>query len=143
MYQKVELIGFLGADPECRATADGKAVTNTRIATSESWKDKATGEKREATEWHRVVFYGKLGEIAGEYLKKGSLVRVEGRIRTRKWQDKEGQDRYSTDIDGTDMLMLPNGKSKGDAAEKPQRSKPEGVPASSSNRFNDSDDGPF
>ena len=121
MYQKVELIGFLGADPECRATADGKAVTNTRIATSESWKDKATGEKREATEWHRVVFYGKLGEIAGEYLKKGSLVRVEGRIRTRKWQDKEGQDRYSTDIDGTDMLMLPNGKSKGDAAEKPQR----------------------
>lgn len=99
--------------------------------------------KKEATEWHRVVFYGKLGEIAGEYLKKGSLVRVEGRIRTRKWQDKEGQDRYSTDIEGTDMLMLPNGKSKGDAAEKPQRSKPEGVPASSSNRFNDSDDGPF
>ncbi|HEY5789438.1 MAG TPA: single-stranded DNA-binding protein [Gammaproteobacteria bacterium] len=103
---KVILIGNLGADPEVRYTTSGGAVCNARLATSESWKDKQTGEQREQTEWHRVVFFGRLGEIAGEYLKKGSKVYVEGSIRTRKWQDKEGQDRYSTEIVANEMQML-------------------------------------
>lgn len=103
---KVILIGNLGADPETRYTASGDAVCNIRLATTESWKDKASGEKREITEWHRVVFYRKLAEIAGQYLKKGSQVYIEGRIKTRKWQDKEGQDRYTTEIEAADMTML-------------------------------------
>ena len=94
---KVILIGNLGADPETRYLPSGDAVTNIRIATTDTWKDKS-GEKQEHTEWHRVAFFGKTAEIAGEYLKKGSPVYVEGRIRTRKWQDKEGQERYSTEI---------------------------------------------
>ena len=94
---KVILIGNLGADPETRFLPSGDAVANIRIATTDNWKDKS-GEKQEHTEWHRVSFFGKLAEIAGEYLKKGSPVYIEGRIRTRKWQDKEGQDRYSTEI---------------------------------------------
>ena len=94
---KVILIGNLGRDPETRFMPDGGAVTNTSIATSETWKDK-NGEKQEKTEWHRVAFFGKLAEIAGEYLKKGSQVYVEGRLQTRKWQDKDGQDKYSTEI---------------------------------------------
>jgi single-strand DNA-binding protein len=103
---KVMLIGNLGADPEVRYLPSGDAVTNIRIATTESWKDKASGEKKEETEWHRVSFFGKLAEIAGEYLKKGSAVYVEGRIKTRKWQDKEGQDRYSTEVVADRMQML-------------------------------------
>jgi single-strand DNA-binding protein len=95
---KVILVGNLGADPETRYTATGDAVCNIRLATTESWKDKTSGEKREITEWHRVVFYRKLAEIAGQYLKKGSQVYLEGRIKTRKWQDKEGQERYTTEI---------------------------------------------
>ena len=102
---KVILIGNLGADPETRYLPSGDAVTNIRIATTENWKDK-TGEKQEHTEWHRVAFFGKLAEIAGEYLKKGSPVYVEGRIRTRKWQDKEGQERYSTEIVADRMQLL-------------------------------------
>jgi len=103
---KVILIGNLGADPETRYLPSGDAVTNIRIATSEKWKDKS-GEQQEHTEWHRVAFFGKLAEIAGEYLKKGSPVYVEGRIRTRKWQDKEsGQDRYSTEIVADRMQLL-------------------------------------
>src|SRR5438309_10042897 len=102
---KVILIGNLGADPETRYLPAGDAVTNIRIATTEAWKDKS-GEKQEHTEWHRIAFFGKLAEIAGEYLKKGSPVYVEGRIRTRKWQDKEGQDRYSTEIVADTMQML-------------------------------------
>jgi single-strand DNA-binding protein len=102
---KVILIGNLGADPETRYLPSGDAVANIRIATSEKWKDKS-GEQQEHTEWHRVAFFGRLAEIAGEYLKKGSPVYVEGRIRTRKWQDKEGQDRYSTEIVATDMKLL-------------------------------------
>ena len=95
---KVILVGNLGADPETRFMPNGDAVANIRLATTESWKDKASGEKKEITEWHRVVFYRKLAEIVGQYLKKGSAVYVEGRIRTRKWQDKEGQERYTTEI---------------------------------------------
>lgn len=103
---KVILVGNLGADPETRYMPNGDAVTNVRLATTDSWKDKASGEKKEITEWHRVVFYRRLAEIAGEYLRKGSSVYVEGRIRTRKWQDKDGQDRYTTEIEATEMQML-------------------------------------
>jgi single-strand DNA-binding protein len=103
---KVILVGNLGADPETRYTASGDAICNIRLATTESWKDKTSGEKKEITEWHRVVFYRKLAEIAGQYLKKGSQVYLEGRIKTRKWQDKEGQDRYTTEIEATEMQML-------------------------------------
>lgn len=103
---KVILIGNLGADPETRYTTAGAAVTNFRMATSETWRDKQTGEQRESTEWHRVVMFGKLGEIAGEYLKKGSKVYVEGRLQTRKWQGQDGQDRYTTEIVANEMQML-------------------------------------
>jgi len=103
---KVILIGNLGADPETRYLPSGDAVTNIRVATTEKWRDKG-GEQQEHTEWHRIAFFGKLAEIAGEYLKKGSPVYVEGRIRTRKWQDKEsGQDRYSTEIVADRMQLL-------------------------------------
>lgn len=111
---KVILVGNLGADPETRYMPNGDAVANIRLATTESWKDKASGEKRELTEWHRVVFYRKLAEIVGQYLKKGSAVYVEGRIRTRKWQDKEGQERYTTEIEASEMQML-GGRSGGSA----------------------------
>jgi single-strand DNA-binding protein len=103
---KVILVGNLGADPETKYLPSGDAVANIRIATTDRWKDKASGEMKEATEWHRIAFFGRLAEIAGEYLKKGSQVYVEGRIRTRKWQDKEGQDRYSTEIVADSMQML-------------------------------------
>lgn len=103
---KVILIGNLGADPEVRFMPSGGAVANLRIATSESWKDKQTGEQVERTEWHTVVLFNRLGEIAGEYLKKGSKVFIEGSLRTRKWQDKTGQDRYTTEIVGAEMQML-------------------------------------
>lgn len=103
---KVILIGNLGADPEYRVFGNGDPVCNLRIATTDNWKDKVSGEKREATEWHRVVLYRKLAEIANQYLRKGSQVYIEGRIRTRKWQDKEGQDRYTTEIETNEMTML-------------------------------------
>ena len=103
---KVILVGNLGKDPEVRYMTNGDAVANVTIATSDSWKDKATGEKKESTEWHRVVFYRKLAEIVSQYLKKGSQVYIEGRIRTRKWQDKEGQERYTTEIEAEEMKML-------------------------------------
>lgn len=112
---KVILVGNLGADPESRYMPNGDAVVNVRLATTESWKDKASGEKRELTEWHRVVFYRKLAEIAGQYLKKGSQVYIEGRIRTRKWQDKDGQDRYTTEIEANEMQMLGRREGMGDA----------------------------
>ncbi len=107
---KVILIGNLGADPETRAMPSGMSVANLRIATSESWRDKQSGEQQERTEWHRVALFGRLGEVAAEYLRKGSQVYIEGRLRTRKWQDKQGNDRYSTEIVGDEMLML-GGKS--------------------------------
>lgn len=103
---KVILVGNLGADPETRYLPSGDAVTNIRLATTDRYKDKASGEFKELTEWHRVVFFGRLAEIAAEYLKKGSPVYVEGRIRTRKWQDQSGQDRYSTEIVADSMQML-------------------------------------
>jgi single-strand DNA-binding protein len=103
---KVILVGNLGKDPETRYMPNGDAVTNVTIATSDAWTDKTSGEKKEATEWHRVTFYRRLAEVAGEYLKKGSSVYVEGKLRTRKWQDKDGQDRYTTEVIADVMQML-------------------------------------
>ncbi|MCP3656210.1 single-stranded DNA-binding protein [Herbaspirillum sp.] len=103
---KVIIVGNLGRDPETRYMPNGEAVTNIAVATTESWKDKNTGEKKELTEWHRITFYRKLAEIAGQYLKKGSQIYVEGRLQTRKWQDKEGVERYTTEIIADTMQML-------------------------------------
>ena len=103
---KVIVVGNLGADPDARYMPNGNAVTNISVATSESWKDKETGDRQERTEWHRVVFFGRLAEIASEYLKKGSQVYVEGRLKTRKWEDKEGNDRGTTEIVANEMQML-------------------------------------
>lgn len=103
---KVILVGNLGADPETRAMPSGSSVANLRIATSESWRDKTSGEQQERTEWHRVALFGRLAEIASEYLRKGSQVYIEGSLRTRKWQDKQGQERYTTEIVGNELQML-------------------------------------
>ncbi|MGH8228458.1 MAG: single-stranded DNA-binding protein [Steroidobacteraceae bacterium] len=103
---KVILVGNLGAEPETRAMPSGSNVCNLRIATTESWKDRQSGEQQERTEWHRVVLFGRLGEVAAEYLHKGSQVYIEGSLRTRKWQDKQGVDKYSTEIIASDMQML-------------------------------------
>lgn len=124
---KVILIGNLGKDPEVRYMSDGRAVANITIATSEGWKDKKTGEKQERTEWHNVVFYSPLAEIVGQYLRKGSSVFVEGRLQTRKWQDKNGQDRYTTEIIANEMKML---GSRGDQS----GSQPAQQPRSQSNQ---------
>jgi single-strand DNA-binding protein len=122
---KVILIGNLGADPEMRATASGEAICNLRLATTEKWKDKVTGETREATEWHRVVLYRRLAEIAREYLRKGSAVYIEGRLRTRKWQDKEGKERSTTEIEGNELKMLGGKPAEGEPAQaQPARSSP-------------------
>ena len=128
---KVILVGNLGNDPDVRYTAGGAAVSNISIATSESWKDRESGEQQERTEWHRVVFFGRLAEIVAEYLKKGSQVYVEGRLQTRKWQDKEGKDRYTTEIVANEMQMLgsrggsanfeKSGPSETSSSPKPQR----------------------
>jgi single-strand DNA-binding protein len=112
---KAILIGNLGRDPEIRYMPNGDAVCNVSLATTESWNDKASGERRDVTEWHRVVLYRKLAEIAGQYLKKGSQVYFEGRIRTRKWQDKDGVDRYTTEIDASEMKLLGRREGSGDA----------------------------
>ena len=113
---KVILVGNLGRDPEIRYAPSGDAIRNISIATTDTWKDKQSGEKREATEWHRVVFFGRLAEIAGQYLKKGRAVYVEGRLQTRKWQDQNGQDRYTTEIRANEMQMLGGrGEGGGDA----------------------------
>ncbi|MEY2632852.1 MAG: single-stranded DNA-binding protein [Pseudomonadota bacterium] len=149
---KVILIGNLGADPETRYTASGDAICNIRLATTDNWKDKNSGERREATEWHRVVFYRKLAEIAGQYLKKGSQVYIEGRLKTRKWQDKDGQDRYTTEIEATDMTMLgkregmgePSGERGGDrggrSAAPPQDYNPSPAQSRKAPSFDDLDD---
>lgn len=110
---KVTLIGNLGADPEVRYTPDGDAVCTLRLATTDKWKDKTTGDMREMTEWHRVVIFRRLAEVANDYLKKGALVYIEGRLRTRKWQDKEGHERFTTEIEASEMKML--GSARGDA----------------------------
>lgn len=125
---KVILIGNLGNDPEIRYTAGGAAVANISLATAESWKDKETGEQQERTEWHRVVFFGKLAEIVGEYLRKGSQVYVEGRLQTRKWQDKEGKDRYTTEIVASEMQML-GGRGGGTSTGKNSRGQEDSAPA--------------
>ena len=114
---KVILVGNLGKDPEIRYSPNGGAVANITIATSESWKDKVSGEKQEKTEWHRVVFFGRLAEIAGEYLKKGAQIYLEGRLQTRKWQDKEGKDRYTTEIVANEMQMLGSREGRGAPAD--------------------------
>ena len=103
---KVIIVGNCGNDPETRYTPGGSAITNISVATSDSWKDKQTGQQQERTEWHRIVFFNRLAEIAGEYLRKGSQVYVEGRLQTRKWQDQSGQDRYTTEIVANEMQML-------------------------------------
>ena len=129
---KVILIGNLGADPETRAMPSGMTVANIRVATSENWKDKQSGENKERTEWHNVAMFGRLGEIAGEYLKKGSKVYIEGSLRTRKWQDKSGNDRYTTEISANEMQMLDSrggggmgGGGGGGGRGKPQQSPPD------------------
>jgi single-strand DNA-binding protein len=128
---KVILVGNLGADPDTRYMPSGKAVTNIRIATSESWKDKQTGDQQERTEWHSIVMYDRLGEIAAEYLRKGSQVYIEGKLRTRKWQDKEGKDRYTTEIVANEMQMLGSraGAGGGESRPRPPAAAEERAPA--------------
>lgn len=129
---KVILIGNLGQDPEVRYMPNGNAVANVTLATSESWKDKNTGENQERTEWHRVVFFRRLAEIVGEYCKKGSKVYVEGRLQTRKWQDQQGQDRYTTEIVADQMQMLDSrgaGGSAGFGESQQSQSAPQATPA--------------
>ena len=118
---KVIIVGFLGSNPEMRSMPNGDAVTNVSIATSETWIDKNSGEKKEKTEWHRVIFFRRQAEIAAQYLKKGSLVYVEGQISTRKWQDKNGQDHYTTEIFGSDLKMLNTKDNNQDSQPKPQK----------------------
>ena len=141
---KVILVGNLGKDPETRYAPSGDAICNITLATTDTWRDKTSGEKREATEWHRVVFFGKLAEIAGQYLRKGSQVYVEGSLRTRKWQDKEGQDRYTTEIRADEMKMLGSRQGAGEAPPREREATPapaagggKKAPASS---FGDMDD---
>ena len=145
---KVILVGNLGADPEMRYLPSGEAVANLRLATTDTWKDKE-GNKQEATEWHRVSFFGRQAEVCGQYLKKGSQIYVEGSIRTRKWQDKDGQDKYTTEVRGDRMQML--GGRQGMGGDAPQRDSGGGrdsaprkpaasQPASSGGNFNDFDD---
>ena len=145
---KVILVGRLGKDPETRYMPNGEAVTNVTLATSETWKDKS-GEKQEKTEWHRVTFYRKLAEIAGEYLKKGSMLYVEGRLETRKWTDKEGKERYTTEIIANEMQMLSSRNSGGgnsfEVVDKPAASAGSAKPAAKSGGDFDNfeDDIPF
>ena len=149
---KVIIVGNLGADPETRYTPSGDAVTNIRVATTDRWKDKASGEMKEATEWHRIAFFGRLAEVAGEYLKKGSQVYVEGQLRTRKYQDKEtGKDRYSTEIRADRMQMLGSragsGEPRGETGGEPRGdapAKPAGAAKKPAGKFDDmEDDIPF
>ncbi len=155
---KVILVGNLGKDPEVRYMPSGGAVTNVTIATSEQWTDKQSGQKQERTEWHNVVFFNRLAEIAGEYLRKGSQVYVEGSLRTRKWQDKNGQDRYTTEIVAGEMQMLGGrggagggsadfnqgyGQQQGGGAPAQQQQAPAAAPQGGSNFDDFDDDIPF
>lgn len=151
---KVILVGNLGKDPEMRYTPGGAAVANITIATSDSWKDKQSGEKQERTEWHRVVFFNRLAEVVGEYLKKGSQVYIEGRLQTRKWQDQSGQDRYTTEVVASEMQMLGSRGGGGGGAsmddddasfDQTPRSAPKPAPASNATAAADDfdDDIPF
>lgn len=141
---KVILVGNCGKDPDTRYTPSGSAVTNISIATSEQWTDKQSGQKQERTEWHTVVFFNRLAEIAGEYLRKGSQVYVEGSLRTRKWQDKSGNDRYTTEIVASEMQMLGSRGGSGDYSSAPQQqsapadqSAPPAAPAPVDESFDD------
>lgn len=135
------IIGNLGRDPEVRYMPNGDAVCNINVATTENWKDKSSGERREATEWHRVTLFGKLAEIAGQYLKKGSQVYLSGKIKTRKWQDKDGQDRYTTEIHADEMKMLGGrGESDGSPAPDTQQERREAPKQQSGGGFGDFDD---
>jgi single-strand DNA-binding protein len=125
---KVILVGNLGADPETRYMPSGGAVTNIRVATSESWKDKNTGDQQERTEWHSVAFFGRLAEIAAEYLRKGSQVYIEGKLRTRKWQDRDGNDRWSTEVVANEMQMLGGRPGGGAPAQSSSSSAPSSMP---------------
>jgi single-strand DNA-binding protein len=139
---KVILVGNVGRDPETRYMPSGQAVTNLSVATSESWKDKATGESQERTEWHKVAMFGRLAEIAAEYLRKGSQVYIEGKIRTRKWQDKtDGKDRYTTEIIADEMQML-GSKAGGMGAGAPASRESGSGSGSSARAVNDADSGP-
>ncbi len=146
---KVILIGNLGKDPETRYMPSGGAVTNITVATSETWKDKQSGEQQERTEWHRVVFFNRLAEIAGEYLKKGSKVFIEGSLRTRKWQGQDGQDRYTTEIVANEMQMLDSRGAGGGSAEYSQsapaerKSQPASAPQQQAPAGDFEDDIPF
>ena len=149
---KVILIGNIGKDPEVRYLPSGDAVANLTLATSENWTDKASGDKKEATEWHRVAFFGRTAEVAGQYLKKGAKIYVEGSLRTRKWQDKDGQDRYTTEVRGDVMRMLDRrGEGSGSMEQEPpqmesrpaesRRSPPaKAAPARAASGFEDMDD---
>ena len=154
---KVILVGNLGRDPEVRYSAEGSAICNISIATTSNWKDKNSGERREETEWHRIVFYNRLAEIVGEYLKKGRSIYVEGRLRTRKWQNKEGQDQYTTEVIADQMQMLGGRDSMGSGgdsggyessapskpAARPQAQRPQAPAASPANLGDLDDDIPF
>ncbi|MGO9950200.1 MAG: single-stranded DNA-binding protein [Steroidobacteraceae bacterium] len=147
---KVILVGNLGADPETRSMPSGTTVTNIRIATSESWKDKASGAQQERTEWHSIALFGRLGEIAAEYLRKGSQVFVEGKLRTRKWQDKQGNDRFSTEIIADNMQMLggraggaPSGADRAAATSAAPRDDYDQSPAPAGGKEEFDDDIPF
>ena len=137
---KVILVGNLGNDPEIRYANNGAAIANISVATSESWKDKNTGEQVDKTEWHRVVFFNKLAEITGEYLRKGSKVYVEGKLQTRKWQDQSGQDRYTTEIVGNEMQMLDsrgdNAGQSGGGYQRPQQTPQQNAPQQSAAQQN-------
>lgn len=146
---KVILVGNLGKDPEVRYSQGGDAMCNFSLATTESWKDKASGERKELTEWHRVSFFGKLAEIAGQYLKKGSQVYIEGSLRTRKWTDKEGNERYTTEVRGDELKMLgarPQGQGDSGASDYPSQLDSQGAPPAHKHKpsFDDlGDDIPF
>ena len=137
---KVILVGHLGKDPEVRYMPSGNAVCNVTLATSDSWKDKQSGEQKDRTEWHNLVFYGRLAEIAGEYLRKGSQAYVQGRLQTRKWQDKSGNDRYTTEIIVNDMQMLGGRGGGGGSADfnaAPASTKSSAAPSSGADEFDD------
>jgi len=150
MLNKVTLIGNLGADPEVRYMPNGNAVANITLATTMKWKDKQSGERKESTEWHRVVFFNKLAEIVGEYLKKGSRIYVEGRLQTRKWQNSDGKDQYTTEVISSEMIMLSNNQgtdaNQGETKYQPQanQNKPQSnqgqPPAPPNYNFDDFDD---
>ena len=135
---KVILVGNLGKDPESKAMPNGNAVTNITVATSESWKDKQTGQQQERTEWHRIVFFNRLAEIASEYLKKGSKVYIEGSLRTRKWQDQSGADKYTTEIVASEMQMLDSrGDNTQSGADQPQNQQAPAAPGGGFDNFSD------